>query len=458
MGVVVAAHHLQLDDEVAIKFMLPSALADTYAVDRFLREARAAVKIKGEHVVRVMDVGSLENGAPYMVMEFLKGKDLGEYLLEKGSLSVEQAVEFLLQVADAVADAHSLGIVHRDLKPANLFVLPRPNGTHLMKVLDFGISKVLDAGLQSGMTHTSTIMGSPFYMSPEQLRSTRDVDTRSDIWALGVILYEVLAGGTPFQGDTMPELIHRTIYEPPPPLRDARPDVPVELEQVIAKCLEKDPSLRFQSVGEFAGALVAFAPSRSKAPAERISGFARPSAAAVTMMSVDSAHATDSRASSAKSVRDETVRSWTHPEPKGTKKKAASIVVGTLLLIAAAWVAIRGVRAPEAERATPPEPSNALPAAPAPPEASPELRTVAERPSPAVVPETAPSSDPGVLGGAPVPPQEPNKSTPVRSSSRSKPAKAERPATSAAAPTPPASQPAPAPIKPSIDSLIDGRK
>jgi len=256
-----------------------------------------------------MDVGSLENGAPYMVMEFLKGKDLGEWLLERGPLSVEQAVEFLLQVADAVAEAHSLGIVHRDLKPANLFVLPRPNGTHLLKVLDFGISKVLDAPLQAGMTQTSTIMGSPFYMSPEQLRSTRDVDTRSDIWALGVILYEVLSGGTPFQGDTMPELIHRTIYEPPLPLREARPDVPAALEQVIAKCLEKDPSLRFQTVGEFAGALVAFAPAGSQAPAERISGFARPSQRAITMISVDSKATPDSRASPAKSVRDETVRS-----------------------------------------------------------------------------------------------------------------------------------------------------
>jgi serine/threonine-protein kinase len=395
-----------------------------------------------------------------MVMEFLRGNDLGDFLAERGPLPVEQAVDFMLQVADAVAEAHALGVVHRDLKPANLFVLTRPNGSHLLKVLDFGISKVLDPRMQSGVTHTSTIMGSPFYMSPEQLRSTRDVDVRSDIWALGVILYELLAGGTPFQGDTMPELIHRTIYEPPPPLREARPDVPPELELAIAKCLEKDPARRFQTVGELAGSLVAFAPVRSKASAERISGFARPTAAAVTMVSVadpTTGAAPGAPAAAAKSGREETVRSWTRPEPKRSTKKAAGIVAAGVLVLAAVWLSTRGASSPEAERASRTTPSGeATPAVSAPPVALPVLRPAVEPAGPSALPAVPPPAERADPVEAKARQREANKTSKESSAS----SKRTRPETSAAPGAPPAavSQPAPAPVKPSIDSLIDGRK
>jgi serine/threonine-protein kinase len=274
MGVVVAAHHIELDEKVAIKFLLPETLNNAEAVARFAREARAAVKIKSEHVARVTDVGKLENGSPYMVMEYLEGSDLSAWL-ERGALLVEQAVEFVLQACEAIAEAHALGIVHRDLKPANLFVVRRPDGALSTKVLDFGISKMTSlsgSGPGDAMTKTSALMGSPLYMSPEQMQSSKSVDSRGDVWALGVILYELVTGSPPFSGDTMPELILRVIQAAPAALRDLRPDAPAGLEAVILKCLEKDRSQRFQTVGELAVALLPFGPSRSRASVERISG------------------------------------------------------------------------------------------------------------------------------------------------------------------------------------------
>jgi serine/threonine-protein kinase len=274
MGVVVAAHHIHLDDKVAIKFLHPQTLANREAVARFAREARAAVKIKSEHVARVSDVGTLENGAPYMVMEYLEGRDLSAWL-EKGPLPVDQAVEFVLQAAEAIAEAHALGIVHRDLKPANLFVIRRADGVLSVKVLDFGISKATSlAGSGAGfdMTKTTAVMGSPLYMSPEQMQSSKDVDARSDIWALGVILYELLTGASPFIAVTLPEVVARIMATAPGPLRDKRQDAPPGLEQVILRCLEKDRGKRYASIGELAVALLPFAPKRARASVERISG------------------------------------------------------------------------------------------------------------------------------------------------------------------------------------------
>jgi serine/threonine-protein kinase len=270
MGVVVQAMHLELDERVALKFLLPEAVESPEAAARFVREARAAVKIKSEHVARVIDVGRLENGAPYMVMEFLEGADLNA-LLERGPLPVEDAIDYVIQACDAMAEAHAVGIVHRDLKPSNLFLSRRTDGSSLIKVLDFGISKVsVPDAADAGLTHTSAFMGSPYYMSPEQMRSARNVDHRSDVWSLGVILYELLAGTPPFVAPTLPDLLAAIMTQPPAPLREKRPDVPVELEQVIARALVKQREGRFQSVGELAGALLSLAPRRSRHLVERI--------------------------------------------------------------------------------------------------------------------------------------------------------------------------------------------
>jgi len=277
MGVVVAAHHLVLDEVVAIKFLLPEALESSEAVARFEREARAAVKIKSEHVARVTDVGRLETGAPYMVMELLRGRDLGVLLREEGPLSLTDVADYLLQAGEAIAEAHGLGIVHRDLKPPNLFLTHRADGSSCVKVLDFGISKLTNArgGGDQVMTSTLAVMGSPLYMSPEQLMSARNVDLRTDIWALGVICFELLTGKLPFDGETLPQLCMSINLSPPKPVRAYRPDLPLEVEQMILRCLSKDPAQRFANVAALATELVKYAPRHAQLSAERIERLAR---------------------------------------------------------------------------------------------------------------------------------------------------------------------------------------
>jgi serine/threonine-protein kinase len=274
MGVVVAAHHIGLDERVAIKFLLPEALANPEAVARFAREARAAVKIKSLHVARVSDVGVLDTGAPYMVMEYLQGQDLSQRLRDHGPLGAAETVDLVLQACEALAEAHALGMVHRDLKPANLFLTQQADGSPCVKVLDFGISKVTSPGSSGndfGMTKTQAVMGSPLYMSPEQMASSRDVDARADIWAIGTILFELLTGRVPFLGDTMPQLCAMILQEAPPPPRHLRPDLPDGLQQVVLRCLEKDKNRRFSNVGELASALVPFGSRGAIRSAERVS-------------------------------------------------------------------------------------------------------------------------------------------------------------------------------------------
>ena len=268
MGVVVAARHVQLESAVAIKFLLPHALSNPEVVARFAREARAAVRIQSEHVARVIDVGALETGAPYMVMEYLQGCDLAALVGSRGALPIGEAADYILQACEAIAEAHSLGIVHRDLKPANLFLIGRPDGSSLVKVLDFGISKTLGSS-SAAMTGTMTVLGSPYYMSPEHMSSSKNVDHRTDIWALGAILHELLTGQVPFKADTLAQLCLMVVQQPPPRLRSLRPDAPPGLEALIRKCLEKDRDRRFPHVGDFALALGEFAPARSRVSVER---------------------------------------------------------------------------------------------------------------------------------------------------------------------------------------------
>ena len=271
---VVAAHHIQLNEKVAIKFLLPEALAKAETVERFMREARAAVRIKSEHVARVSDVGLLEGGEPYMVMECLDGLDLSDWLRQRGVLPIEQAVEFLLQACEAIAEAHVLGIVHRDLKPSNLFVVCRADGLWSVKVLDFGISKVAPrgaAGADASLTNTAAVIGSPLYMPPEQMESSCTVDARADIWALGVVLFELLTGQLPFAGETVPEICMKVAVSAPRSIRSLRPELPQAFESIIERCLEKNPKRRYQDVAELAQALIEFGPRRAHNSVERIS-------------------------------------------------------------------------------------------------------------------------------------------------------------------------------------------
>jgi len=273
MGVVLAAHHLQLEEPVAIKLMLGDTASNPEAVGRFVREARAAARLQSAHVARVSDVGTLDDGRAYMVMEYLDGSDLAVLLAANGPLAVGDAVDYLLQAGEAIAEAHSLGIVHRDLKPSNLFLTRRRDRTPHIKVLDFGISKVVHTGLtpsQPSMTQPSTMMGSPLYMSPEQMTSARDVDGRTDIWALGVVLYELLVGVPPFVAETLPEICIMVLQSPAPKLRQHRPDAPPELELALERCLAKRPSDRFENMAALAVALRSLAGPYGRASVERI--------------------------------------------------------------------------------------------------------------------------------------------------------------------------------------------
>jgi serine/threonine-protein kinase len=277
MGVVVAAHHLHLDERVAIKFLLPEMLDHAESVGRFAREARAAVKIKSEHVARVLDVGTLETGAPYMVMEYLDGQDLGKWISQRGPLPIDEAVEFVIQACVAIAEAHGLGIVHRDIKPSNLFCVRGADGRLVIKVLDFGISKMtsFNALGPSIATRTSALLGSPLYMSPEQMKSAKDADARADIWSLGIVLYELLTGRVPFMGETVAEIIVKIATAAPEPLRTFRPDIADGLETAFRRCTEKSPERRYRDVGELALALLPYAPRSSKGAVEKIAAIVR---------------------------------------------------------------------------------------------------------------------------------------------------------------------------------------
>lgn len=258
MGVVVSARHVQLGQAVAIKFLIlpPDEDRRDEAIGRFLQEAQAAARLQSDHVVRIHDVGQLDNGSPFMIMELLSGSDLGTILDERGPLPEAEAVDYVLQACAGVSEAHQRGIVHRDLKPANLFITRRSDGLPLLKVLDFGISKQL-TDPNSGeaaptFTNTRTLMGSPNYMSPEQIRDARRVDARADIWALGIILQELVTDAPVFHGESFPGVCAAIVADPPMPVRTMRPDVSEKLEAIINRCLQKDVKQRYQNISELA--------------------------------------------------------------------------------------------------------------------------------------------------------------------------------------------------------------
>jgi eukaryotic-like serine/threonine-protein kinase len=359
MGIVVAARHLSLDDVVAIKFLSAELANDAHAVSRFDREARAAAKIKSEYVARVFDVDRLPNGSPYMVMEYLQGADLSTLIEDGTPLAEERAVTFVLQACMGLSEAHAAGIVHRDIKPSNLFCVQRPNRDFTIKVFDFGISKLTlsSDSMKAVITGTGAAVGSPAYMSPEQMRSSADVDPRTDIWSLGVVLYELLTGKLPFTGTSYPELCLKIAGAAPTPPREHRPDLSVRLEQVIAKCLEKERDRRFTSVGELAEALLPSAP----AAAYIVEGIHVPAALAQTASSTPPAPAQVSTLPLAPSVPADTLphgkstvtdATWTHAGPRSEPPKAqkfrligAAFAVGLLFASAGIW-SLRSRREP----------------------------------------------------------------------------------------------------------------
>jgi serine/threonine protein kinase len=257
MGVVLEATHVALGQAVAIKLLNAEHAREPDVVARFLREARIAATLPSEHIARVSDVGMTETGAPYIVMERLIGRDLEAEITQRGALPIAEAVDLMLEACEGVAMAHAHNLVHRDLKPANLFLAERPLRPRVLKVLDFGLSKE-DTGKNAGLTGTDTVFGTPQYMSPEQIQSARNVDARSDQHALGMILYEMIAGQPPFSAPSVTQLIVVIATHPPPHVRFVRPDTPRALDQAIVCAMAKRPSDRFANLAEFAAAIAPF--------------------------------------------------------------------------------------------------------------------------------------------------------------------------------------------------------
>ncbi len=266
MGLVYAATHLELGRRVAIKLLRAESGANASVTARFLLEARATARLNGPHVAKVLDIGRLDEHTPYLVMEYLEGSNLQELLVQQGPLPVPQSVDYLMDACEALAEAHRASIVHRDLKPANLFLTRDAYGDPSIKVLDFGISKFLEPSGDGalGLTDSRALMGSPVYMSPEQMRSARDVDHRTDIWSLGAVLFELLTGRAVWTGQSLSELCAQVARDPAPNVCEFCPQATAELSTIIARCLQKDVALRFQQVTDLALALERFASPRGK--------------------------------------------------------------------------------------------------------------------------------------------------------------------------------------------------
>jgi serine/threonine protein kinase len=430
MGYVVAATHLELEQLVAVKFLHADSLGNADAVLRFMREAQAAAKIKSEHVARVLDVGRLEQGEPYMVLEYLEGQDLGA-VVQNGALSIENAVDYLAQACHAIAEAHDAGIVHRDLKPSNLFLVRNHDGTGTVKVLDFGISKLSNAGeTDAKLTKTATMMGSPLYMSPEQMKSARDVDPRTDIWSLGVILYELLGGRPPFNGESLPELVTAVVIETPPTLAQVRPEVPPGLDALVMRCLEKDPARRFQSVAELARELLPFAPRRSQLIIERTSRRTDPGPEA----NPAGKNAGEARGAAAVSAVAGTAAPWTRTSSSpSSSKKALWLAVPAVALVGLGIAAAQLMPKDEKAAVEPPPSATEAVLPPSAPAATPvltpvELGPTVEPKAEPLPPPSASVAPPPALVAVPAPKPRVGLAAALPQSPKAKPAPAPAPA------------------------------
>lgn len=388
MGEVFCARHALLGERVAIKLPLLARSARPRAVEQVLREARVASRLRSVHVVRVRDTDTLPNGLPYIVMELLTGRDLARVLRDDGPLPIERAVDFVLQACEALAEAHALGIVHRDIKPSNLFLVEAPEVPHAIKVLDFGIAQARSPCRSNGEEIARPDAGSPAYMAPEQIAGGADVGFAADVWALGVVLYELLSGARPFPGASSPALPDAIVAQAPNPLRSVLPGVPAELDTVVARCLEKNPEHRYASIVELAEALAPFATD------------AETSMAAVSAAARRGASSSSSNEESAQSEGDATLDPSTrtestwgtvsqHAEARHPRSSARRFALGAVAALAAigvgryVWVSASSTDEPHADSLHQPartEPTTIAPATVSLPSPTATARAVSRKP------------------------------------------------------------------------------
>lgn len=346
MGYVLSATHVELGELVALKFLRPEALQYAELVGRFAREAHAAARIKSEHVARVYDVGTSPSGVPYIVMEHLQGQDLASLMADGRPIHVETAVEYIMQACEGLASAHALGIVHRDIKPENLFLTrSAPGAPTVIKLLDFGISKIeLTMPQPKGsraMAQTTTLLGSPRYMSPEQIRNAQQVDARADIWALGCVLYELLTGHPAFNAPSLMELGAAILGDEPVPAGVLVRAIGPDLDSIIMRCLQKRPEARYQNVAELAAALYPFGPRRARMFAERCHSLLQ--CVNPELQQIHLASIAPPTSTSSVTLEPRQLVSSMPPAPKSKRK--ALVAVGALLAtaaLAAAYVSSSG--------------------------------------------------------------------------------------------------------------------
>ncbi len=342
MGLVYEAVHQKLGSRVAVKVLNRLKAENQEFAIRFEREAQAAANLSSPYIAKVFDVDALPSGSPYLVMEFLVGRDLAAERKERGQIPIREAVDYVLQACSALATAHESGVVHRDVKPHNLF-LASEGHKRLVKLLDFGISKV-PVEADDAMTSTYAVLGTPVYMSPEQIRSAKNVDARTDVWSLGVVLYELLSGQRPFRGENPSAVIVAITVDEPVPIRESAKRVPESLWAVIQKTLSKDPDQRYASMQELGRALAPFGSTMSWPPpptddAPALDAIPSSRQDAVPTEIIDMKGAPIAGASAPTQVIDPMAETSPGVAPTRTDDRralpASAVVIGALLLVGA---------------------------------------------------------------------------------------------------------------------------